>query len=82
MFETVNRIYRNWGIGAFALPVLIVVALIGLKLTHSDRSAWVSEAVRAEFSGIDHGPDAAAMQPASGIRTGQMTDLKHTTSQR
>jgi hypothetical protein len=85
MFETVSRIYRNWGIGAFALPVLIVIALVGLALTDSDRSSWMSDALRAEFTTVDYGPDAAPKQlaqPAGEIRTGQSTDLKHTVSQR
>ena len=81
MFGTVNRIYRNWGIGVFVLPVLVVVALIGLALTPSDRSAWMSEAFRAEFSRIDYGPEAAPKrlaQPADEIHAG----LKHNASQR
>jgi hypothetical protein len=28
--EILSRIYRNWGIGIFALPVLIGIALAGL----------------------------------------------------
>jgi hypothetical protein len=85
MFETVNRIYRNWGIGAFALPVLVIIALVGLALNHSDRSNWMSEAVRAEFSGANHRPEAAPKQlaqPADEIRPGLWTDFKHTASQR
>jgi hypothetical protein len=81
MFETVNRIYRNWGIGAFALPVLVVIALTGLALTHSERSSWMSEAVRAEFTSFDSGPEAMPKQlaqPVDAIRAG----LKHTASQR
>jgi hypothetical protein len=81
MFETVNRIYRNWGIGAFALPVLVVIALIGLALTHSDRSAWVGDALRAEFASVDYGPEAMPTQPAQ--RAGEIrAGLKHTASQR
>ena len=56
-------------------------ALIGLALTPSDRSAWMSEAFRAEFSRIDYGPEAAPKrlaQPADEIRAG----LKHNASQR
>ena len=83
MFETVNRIYRNWGIGAFALPVLMVIALVGLALTHSNPSSkWMSEAIRAEFTGANYGPEVAPKQLADEIRPGQLTDLKHTVSQR
>ena len=85
MFETVNRIYRNWGIGVFALPVLVVVALVGLAATRSDRSAWISDAVRAEFTSVDYGPEAMPKQlaqRAGEIRPSQLTDLKHNASQR
>ena len=85
MFETVNRIYRNWGIGIFVLPVLVVIGLIGLAGTHSDHSAWVSDALRAEFTSVDYGPEAMPKQlaqRAGEIRPGQLTDLKHNASQR
>jgi hypothetical protein len=79
MFETVNRIYQNWGIGAFALPVLIAIALFGLALTHSEPASWMSDAVQAEFRAAR--PEAAPKrlaQPADEIRAG----LKHNASQR
>jgi hypothetical protein len=85
MFEAVNRIYRNWGIGVFVLPVLVVVALFGLTVTHSDRTAWVSGALRAEFTSVDYGPEAMPKQlaqRAGEIRPSQLTDLKHNASQR
>jgi hypothetical protein len=47
--ETVKSIYRRWGIGIFALPVLIVIALVGLAATHKTASDRMSEAARAEF---------------------------------
>ena len=31
--ETIKRIYQRWGIGVFALPVLLVIALIGVAMT-------------------------------------------------
>jgi hypothetical protein len=62
--ETANRSYRNWGIGIFALPVLILIALVGLAMTHSDTSGWVSEAVQAEFTSSNYGPEAVPTQPA------------------
>jgi hypothetical protein len=64
MFETVNRIHRKWGIGAFALPVLIAIALVGLVLTHSEPSSWMSDAVQAEFRAAKQ-----LAQPAGPIRT-------------
>jgi len=36
--ETVNRIYRRWGIGVFALPVLLAIALVGLAMTPPGRA--------------------------------------------
>jgi hypothetical protein len=66
--ETVKRIYRNWGIGMFALPVLVVIALIGLVQTHSDPSRWMSEALQTEVSGANHGPDVAPPQLAHAPR--------------
>jgi hypothetical protein len=70
--ESVKIIYRDWGIGAFALPVLVVVALIGLVVTHSDPSTWMSEALQAEFARAKYGPEVAPpqlAQPAQPIRT-------------
>ena len=36
--ETINRIYQRWGIGIFALPVLLVIALVGLAMTPGSAS--------------------------------------------
>ena len=44
-----ESIYRSWGIAIFALPVLLVTALIALLITHPDLPNWMSEAVQAEF---------------------------------
>jgi hypothetical protein len=62
--EIVRRIYDNWGVGAFVLPVLVVIALVGLALTHPDASNWMSEAAQAEFTGTNYGPEAAPKQLA------------------
>jgi hypothetical protein len=70
--ETGNSIYRNWGAGFLALPVLIVVALVGLAMTQPVTSNWISEAVQAEFVGTDLAPDVAPTRlarPAMEIRT-------------
>lgn len=48
--EAIRRIYRDWGIGIFALPVLLVAVLIGLAITTPDVSNWISEAAQAEFA--------------------------------
>jgi hypothetical protein len=65
-----NDIYRS--VGFLALPVLIVIALIGLIATQPEGSNWISEAVQAEFVGTDLVPDVAPTQiakPAIEIRT-------------
>ncbi len=48
--EAIRRIYRDWGIGIFALPVLLVAILVGLAITTPDLSSWISEATPAEFA--------------------------------
>ena len=66
--ETDNRISLR--IGFFALSALVFIALVGLAMTHS--SGWVSEAVRAEFTGTNYGPEAGPTQlakPATEVRT-------------
>ena len=30
--DTINRIYQRWGIGVFALPALLAIALVGLAM--------------------------------------------------
>jgi hypothetical protein len=70
--EMVTAIYRSWGIGVFALPVLVAIALVGLVLIHPDTSGWMPESVKAELTGASYGPKAAPKQvapPATAIRT-------------
>ena len=70
--ETSNINYGRWGIGLFAVPVLIVMALIGLAITQPDTSNWISEAVQAEFAATTLVPDVAPTRlakPAMEIRT-------------
>ena len=62
--ETVNRIYRRWGIGVFALPVLLAIALVGLAMTPRAAPSWISEAAEAEFTGANYRPEAVPAQPA------------------
>jgi hypothetical protein len=62
----------NWNAGLFALPALVVIALVGLAVMHPASSNWISDAVQAEFVGIDLAPEAAPIQfaqPAREIRT-------------
>jgi hypothetical protein len=62
--ESNNRIGRGWGIGFFAIPVLLVIALIGLAVTHPSVSSWISEAAQAEFASTDLLRDVAPSQLA------------------
>ena len=68
-----QSIYRSWNIKLIALPVLLVIALIGYAVSHPDASRWISEAVQAEFVGTDLVPDLAPSkqlaQPTNQIQT-------------
>jgi hypothetical protein len=63
---TIKRIYQSWGIGVFGLPVLIVIALVGMAMSHLDTSGWISEAMQAEFvhAGTPDFAPARLAQPA------------------
>lgn len=65
--------YHNWNIKLFALPILLVVALIGFAVSHPSASKWISDAAQAEFVGTDLVPDVApptrVAQPTNEIRT-------------
>jgi hypothetical protein len=70
--KSVKDFYRNWGIGFFALPVLLVIMMIGWALMHSKASSLISDAVQSEFVGSQPPPEAAPTQlaqPASKTRT-------------
>ena len=70
-----NRIHQSWSVGFFAVPVLLVLALIGLVVFQPAASVWISEAVQAEFSGTDIAPQAAPTQlaqPAGESRTARV----------
>ena len=65
--------YRNLDIKLFALPILLVVALIGFAVSHPGASRWIAQAAQAEFVGTDLVPDVApptrVAQPTNEIRT-------------
>jgi hypothetical protein len=70
--------YQNWSFKLVALPVLIVVALIGMVVSHPPAVKWVSDAVQAEFVGprfvgTEIVPDLASptqlARPTNQIRT-------------
>jgi hypothetical protein len=69
--ENQSRIDWNWSAGLFALPVLVMIALVALAIFKPVASVWISEAAQAEFVGPD-APDVAPTklaQPAMQIRT-------------
>ena len=64
----------SWSFGFFALPVVLVIALIALAMIQSVASNWISEAVQAEFVGTDFARPAAPTQ----IRTAsRLTCCRH-----
>jgi hypothetical protein len=70
--EFIGDIYRNWGIGIFALPVLIVIALVGLVLSRPPAFNGTSDAVQTEHAASNASPGAAPThlaQPATAVRT-------------
>jgi hypothetical protein len=70
--ETDKSIYRSWRIGVFALPALLVIALVGLAITHPNMSSLISDAVQAEFANTYLAPEIAPAQiaqPAREVRT-------------
>jgi hypothetical protein len=45
--------YQSFSIKLVALPVLLVIALIGMLASHPSASKWISDAVQAEFVGTE-----------------------------
>lgn len=66
--EQHDNVDRDWNIALFALPGLVVIALVALALIQPSAPSWISEAAQAEFVGIDS-PEVAPAQPALQIRT-------------
>jgi hypothetical protein len=63
---------QRWGIGFFAFPVLLAVALIGLVILEPAASKWISDAAQAELAGVYAMPEAAPTQlarPNMEVRT-------------
>ena len=64
---------QGWSIKLVALPLLVVVALIGMVLSHPAAIRWISDAAQAEFVGTDMVPDLApptrTAQPTNEVRS-------------
>ncbi|MHC2461102.1 hypothetical protein [Bradyrhizobium embrapense] len=59
--------YGSFGIKLIALPVLVVVALIGMLVSHPAAVKWILDAAQAEFAGtgaVDADPSTKIAQPA------------------
>jgi len=70
--NTEQNIYGSWGLRLWAIPAILLTALIGFVVSHPTASNWISQAVQAEFVGAEWTPDAAPTQtakPATDIRT-------------
>jgi hypothetical protein len=65
--DTINRVYQRWGIGVFALPVLLAIALVGLAVTPQASPSWISRATEAEFAGVNYRLQAAPAEPAKPV---------------
>jgi hypothetical protein len=67
-----NDVQGYWRVGFFALPAIVVITLVGLAVTQPAASNWISDAVQAEFAGINPAPEPAPIQfaqPAREMRT-------------
>ena len=70
--EADNSIYRSWGFGFLALPVILAIVLVGLAIAQPSASNWISETAQAEFAATYMAPDVAPARlakPATEIRT-------------
>ena len=46
-----RSVYQSFSIKLIALPVLFIVALVGMAVSHPAASKWISDAMQAEFFG-------------------------------
>ena len=65
--------YQSFSIKLIALPVLVIVALIGMLVTHPAAVKWISDAAQAEFAGTevvyaDPVPNVAELAPTAQPR--------------
>jgi hypothetical protein len=55
--------YRSFSIKLVALPVLVIIALIGTVVSHPAAVKWISDAAQAEFVGYDFATDQVPDTP-------------------
>jgi hypothetical protein len=68
-----SNIYQNWSMKlVLALPLLIVIALVGFVISHPGAVKWVADGVQAEFVGTDSlsgpAPSKRVAQPTNQAR--------------
>ena len=51
------NIHQSWSIKLVALPLLLLIALIGYIVSHPDIAKWVADGVEAELVGTNASPD-------------------------
>ena len=59
--------YGSFSMKLIALPALVIVALIGMLVSHPAAVKWISDAAQAEFAGtdaVDVDPLTKIAQPA------------------
>jgi hypothetical protein len=62
-----QNIYGSSGMRFLAIPALLLTALIGFLVSHPAAPAWISQAVQAEFVGVDWTPDLVPTQIAKPV---------------
>lgn len=53
------NVYQSWSMKLVAIPLLLLIALIGYIVSHPDVTKWVADGVGAEFAGIPGVPESA-----------------------
>jgi hypothetical protein len=54
-----HGIYRRWGFGFLALPLILLTALLVLSILQPPTANWIADAVQAEFTGAVLTPEQA-----------------------
>ena len=65
-------VYEKVGFGFLALPVVLLVTLLGLAIINPKASSWISQAVEAEFADFSAPPALTPTEmarPSMAIRT-------------
>jgi hypothetical protein len=66
--------YQSFSIKLVALPVLVIIALIGMVVSHPAAVKWISDAAQAEFVGSESGGTDPMLDVARSAQTAQPSD--------